>query len=295
MACFENFGVLWGISKGYKYGVVRVAFTPLSWINQRIRTKKMSERVFDKYERKGAYHWSDYYGGLRAMNAYTRARYDIVCRCVGELRPSPKFRLLDLGCGDGALAGVLHRQLGATVSGVDTSVSGLSLAREMFAKRGLHGTFKVIDGYDTGFADQSFDVVVCSDVIEHVNDPMAMLTESYRVLAPNGHLVITTPIRFTEHPLDPNHVQEWYVDEFVSLCSQIFGSPLHAIQSHPILWYELVTSRKRWLGRIGRFMANVLTRLGANPFLQQGNIWRCYTTQTLVLGKKNGNPRSKVT
>lgn len=241
---------------------------------------------FDKYDRKGAYHWTEYEGGLLRMSAYTRARYDLVCRCVRAALPAGGAgEILDLGCGDGALAGVLSRELRRPIVGADTSERGLALAEEMFAKKGLRGEFRLIGGYDTGLASDRFSVVVCSEVIEHVDKPRAMLDEVYRLLAPGGRLVITTPIRFSELPVDPMHVQEWFVGDFTALCSEVFGAPLEVMRSHPVLWYELVTSSRRWIGRAGRLTANVLTMLGHNPFLQGGAAWRCYTTQILVLQK----------
>ncbi len=245
----------------------------------------MTAPYFDKYDRKGAYHWHDYFGGLRRMNAYTGARYDIVLQCVREAGAWPGSRLLEVGCGDGALCGVLHSRLGAAVTGVDTSDKGLALARQMFKQRGWAGDFRQVGGYDTGFPSASFDVVVCSDVIEHVDDPHAMLREIRRLLVPGGRLVITTPIRFSEDPQDPMHVQEWFVRGFVALCREVFDEPLAVIRSHPVIWYELVSSGNPWVGRFGRLLTNLLTKLGRNPLLERGDAWRCYTTQTLVLAK----------
>jgi 2-polyprenyl-3-methyl-5-hydroxy-6-metoxy-1,4-benzoquinol methylase len=248
----------------------------------------MTSPYFDKYDRKGAYHWDDYHGGLLRMNAYTRARYDLVCDCVREVNLPRNARLLDMGCGDGALAGVLHSELGMPVAGVDTNEKGVALAKAMFGARGFTGEFRLVGGYDSGFPDASFDAVVCSDVIEHVDNPESMLREIHRLLVPGGRLVITTPIRFSEAPMDPMHVQEWFVGDFTALCRGVFGEPLKVLRSHPVLWYEWVTSRNLWLGRAGRLLTNLLTRLGRNPFHEHGGTWRCYTTQTLVLEKAAG-------
>ena len=219
------------------------------------------------------------------MNAYTRARYDIVLECVREANVPHGGRLLEVGCGDGALAGVLHCRLGLPVTGVDTSEKGLLLARQMFASHGFAGEFKLIESYDTGLKDACFNTVVCSDVIEHVGDPRAMLREILRVLVPSGRLIIPTPIRFSEAPVDPMHVQEWFVGDFMALCREVFGEPLKVIQSHPVFWYELVSSGNPWIGRAGRLLTNFLTKIGRNPFMERDGAWRCYTTQTLVLAK----------
>ena len=249
----------------------------------------MTEVQFEKYDKKGAYHWADYSGGLLRMNAYTRARYDMVVDCLKNLTLAPEARILDVGCGDGALSGLIRQNLGLSVSGVDANPLAIDLARDAFVRRDLEGQFKCINGYNTGEPENAYDAVVCSDVIEHVQEPLKMLSEINRVLTPGGHLVITTPIRFSHGPVDPMHVQEWFTTDFVELCGRIFGPPVHVYETHPVFWYELVTINKPWVGRAGRFMVNIATLLGRNPFRQQLGLWRCCTTQTLVLRKPAGN------
>lgn len=245
----------------------------------------MSEIEFEKYEKKGAYHWVDYSGGLMRMNAYTRARYDLVVDCLKDLALAPEARILDVGCGDGALSGLIRQKLGRSVTGVDVSSLAIDLARKVFAQRGLEGQFKCISGYATGEPENSYDAVVCSDVIEHVQEPLRMLSEILRILIPGGYLVITTPIRFSHRPIDPMHVQEWFTDEFIELCGKVFGPPIHVYETHPIFWYELVTINQPWVGRFARLLVNVATLLRRNPFRQKLGLWRCGTTQTVVLRK----------
>jgi 2-polyprenyl-3-methyl-5-hydroxy-6-metoxy-1,4-benzoquinol methylase len=245
----------------------------------------MAEIAFDKYQHRGAYHWADYDGGLLRMNAYTRARYDLVAGCLAGVGLPAEPRLLDMGCGDGALAGLLYRRFGGAITGADPDAKAIALAEEMFARRGYRAAFRQVAGTDTGLPDGNFDAVVCSDVIEHVPDPVALLREIHRVLKPGGHLVLTTPIRFSERPLDPNHVQEWFPQEFEALCRPVFDAPLAVCHSHPVFWYELITSGRPWVNRLARVTVNTLTRLGRNPFEQSDGAWRCYTTQMLLLAK----------
>jgi len=249
----------------------------------------MTAPYFDKYDRKRAYHWGDYFGGIWRMNAYTKARYNLVLECVRAAKLPANARILEVGCGDGALLGVLFIELGVSVCGVDTNEVGLAQARKMFADKRLVGSFQHTTGYNTKLPDSSFDIVVCSDVIEHVDNPNAMLVEIRRLLIPGGRLIITTPIKNREKPADPLHVQEWFVSEFKSLCNKVFGEPIESYSSHPLFWYELISSANPWLVRAGRLITNLLTRFGHNPFLERRGAWRCYTTQTLVLQKCVGH------
>ncbi len=249
----------------------------------------MNEIEFQKYTQKGAYHWDEYFGGIRRMNAYTRARYDAVVECLRQSGMQSSQRVLDVGCGDGALSGLLTLRFGCQVTGLDASVLAIEYAKTKFSERGYRGDFRLIDGYRYDLDSESFDAAVCSDVIEHVRDPKAMLTEIHRVLKPAGVLVLTTPIRFTEKPLDPMHVREWFVEEFVSFCRQIFGEPEQVRITHPVIWYEAYTLNRPLAGRLARLGINTLAWLGLNPFLKLADGWRCYTTQLLVLRKsENG-------
>jgi len=246
----------------------------------------MNEIEFDKYARRGAYHWQDYYGNLRRMNAATKARYDTVVDCLRKAGVGKGARLVDIGCGDGALSGVISMELGCQVAGVDPSDAAIRFATEEFDRRGLAGQFVRADGYRYPFPDGAFDAAVCSDVIEHVQDPAALLAEIRRLLKPGGVLVLSTPIRFTEQPQDPLHVQEWFAGEFVGLCRPFFGEPAGERHTHPAFWYEAYVLPGSGFGRLMRLLANALARIGRNPFLGTARAWRCYTTQTLVLHRQ---------
>lgn len=74
--------------------------------------------------------------------------------------------------------------------------------------------FFLQSGYTTKFDKAFFDGVICSDVIEHVQNPKALLQEIHRLLSPEGVSIISTPIRLTEQPIDKMHVFEWFESEF---------------------------------------------------------------------------------
>lgn len=96
-------------------------------------------------------------------------------------------KLLEVGCGNGTLLG-RFKALGWDVQGQDVSNYSAALASETYKVPVYTGSLKNAD-----FAAASYDAIVMSHVIEHVVDPIELLTECYRILKPKGILMITTP------------------------------------------------------------------------------------------------------
>jgi 2-polyprenyl-3-methyl-5-hydroxy-6-metoxy-1,4-benzoquinol methylase len=118
-------------------------------------------------------------------------------------------RLLELGCGTGALAAAAATR-GAQVVATDISMRALVLAKKRLTDMGL-GRVRLIccDGEEPVFSPNSFDVIAASDVIEHAARPQAFLTACRELLAPEGMLFLATPNRFSLS-LEP-HVRLWGV------------------------------------------------------------------------------------
>jgi ubiquinone/menaquinone biosynthesis C-methylase UbiE len=98
-------------------------------------------------------------------------------------------RALDLGCGDGAFTAELA-QAGAVATGVDVAEAALRRARARYPE--LDFRIAPLDG-PLPLKDNEFDLVWCSEVIEHVADTARWLSEVRRVLAVGGRLLVTTP------------------------------------------------------------------------------------------------------
>jgi SAM-dependent methyltransferase len=98
-------------------------------------------------------------------------------------------RALDLGCGAGSFTAVLA-DAGATAVGVEIAEAALRRARER--NPSLDFRLAPVDG-PLPLADNSFDVVWASEVIEHVADTARWLSEVRRVLVPGGRFLLTTP------------------------------------------------------------------------------------------------------
>lgn len=100
----------------------------------------------------------------------------------------PAERALDLGCGDGRLTLDLRAR---RITAADPSP--VALAR---AGRRLGGRATLVElspGAPLPFGDSAFNLVLCAETLEHVQDVQSLLSEVRRVLRPGGTLALTTP------------------------------------------------------------------------------------------------------
>jgi 2-polyprenyl-3-methyl-5-hydroxy-6-metoxy-1,4-benzoquinol methylase len=102
-------------------------------------------------------------------------------------------RVCDLGCGNGYLAGLLIAK-GLDVVGVDSSESGITVARAVHGGRGEFVRADIDATLSSKLAQKRlFDVVVTSDVIEHLYRPSELIASARSLLRGDGWLVIGTP------------------------------------------------------------------------------------------------------
>lgn len=96
--------------------------------------------------------------------------------------------ICDLGCGNGHIAGRLA-SLGYDVTGIDASRSGIGIAQRTYPN--VKFIEALIDRNLTG--PQNFDLVISSDVIEHMYRPSDLLEVARELLKPRGHILLGTP------------------------------------------------------------------------------------------------------
>ncbi len=105
---------------------------------------------------------------------------------IEERKVNPQGKkVLDVGCGGGLLAEEFAR-LGCQVTGIDPSEPSLATAHRHAQQSRLEISYQSGVGEHLPFVDASFDVVVCCDVLEHVNDIAQVIPEISRVLMPGG-------------------------------------------------------------------------------------------------------------
>jgi len=245
----------------------------------------MSEEIeFDKYKKRGVgYHWDQISGSITKRNSFVVARYDMVLAQVGGCRGKT---ILDIGCGDGVLSYLLSCQKGAFVIGIDPSDEAINFAKKK-TRNIKNIEFVKASAYCLPLKNGSMDYIVASEVIEHLRRPREMLAEIKKVFSGRGKVIITTPLRFTEEPLDKMHIQEFFESDFRGLLSDCFDGRIQMIKSHPLVFMEL--QNRHFLVKYFFNVLNLLFKF--NPF-EKTKGWRYYAMQTAVI---DGSPKREGT
>ena len=124
-------------------------------------------------------------------------------------------RALDIGCGGGLLAEEFAR-MGFAVTGLDPSAESLSVARAHAQEQGLTIDYRSGYGDALPFENESFEVVYCCDVLEHIQNWDAVIAEITRVLKPDGLFLYDTINRtLLSKVFLVKMAQEWRFTRFV--------------------------------------------------------------------------------
>ena len=114
---------------------------------------------------------------------------DTLSLVLDAFAPIAGRRLLDVGCGPGAMAAALAGH-GARMTGIDPGAAAIAAARD----RAPDCTFEAGSAESLPFADGAFDGAVILNALHHVPDPRAALDEAARVVVPGGRIVVVEPL-----------------------------------------------------------------------------------------------------
>ncbi len=109
-----------------------------------------------------------------------------------DLLPPGARNVLDVGCGPGLLAETVKKKLPeCRITGIDISALAIEKAGKIFDQSFC---FDFQDGaWPEKLLEQRFDVIIASEIIEHLFDPAILLENLKKVLAEDGKLIVTTP------------------------------------------------------------------------------------------------------
>jgi SAM-dependent methyltransferase len=226
-----------------------------------------------------------FYDEKEATSYHTVRRW--IWRGLGEFRRNQDITefydpmgkdVLDYGCGPGYLTKYLFDRGAQHVTGIDVSEGEIEQARLSAASEGWadRSRFMAVDAHATGIADDSFDLIVGSSILHHL-DLRVALEEIKRILRPGGRAVFLEPLWHNpllrlgraltptartpdEHPLT---VDDW------EMCASIFDNFQHyereflTIPLMPLNLVLPVSAQRRLARRLGTLDDRVLERLPA--------------------------------
>lgn len=138
-------------------------------------------------------------------------------------RENPKS-ILDVGCGEGFTLDMLQKnKIGKKIIGIDNSKESIRIGKILFPKVKIeHASI-----YDIPFPDNSFDLVICTEVLEHLKTPSLAIEEVKRVS--RGNILISVPNEpffmlgnflrgknMEKLGNDPEHINHWTAFSFAS-------------------------------------------------------------------------------
>ena len=148
--------------------------------------------------------WWKKSGPFSALHKMSNARIKFIIQNVSRILNHDKtdvnlldgINCIDIGCGGGILSEKLNR-LGAKVTGIDASQSSIEVAKEHSIKSRLKINYKCISTSELietekGKVINKFDLVVASEVIEHVDNRKSFLSDISNLCRPGGLVVFTT-------------------------------------------------------------------------------------------------------
>ena len=165
------------------------------------------------------------------------------------LKPLKVTSILDVGCGEGfTLKKLEEKKIGKKNEGIDYSSDAIKIGRKIYPELNL----KKGDVYKLDYPDNSFDLAICTEVLEHLADPAKAVAEIKRVTkkyivfsVPNEPFFIMANFlrgkylkRFGNHP---EHINHWTMGGFESFLKK---QGLTVVKSrHPFAW-SLVLVKK---------------------------------------------------
>ncbi len=158
-------------------------------------------------------------------------------------RISPAERVIDIGCGNGALTYDMAERAGAMVTGIELNASSLIDAKKRYG----HRRIRYVSGdVLQDLPDETFDVAVMSNVLEHISNRVAFLRNAQEILRPERWLLRVplyerdwrVPVMQEleiDHRLDPTHCTEYTQESFAEEMKQAGLEIVH----HETRWGEI--------------------------------------------------------
>ena len=192
-------------------------------------------------------------------------RLRFVEETIRDVFPQTDFatlRVLDVGCGNGTQLALPLAEHGFEVTGIDIDARSIEHAQAL-AKDFMHATFVCGDvaELDAG----KFDVVILSEVLEHMKEPRTLLAESVKHLSAGGIVIVTVPNGYGEFEIDSRLFRLLRLQRVVEAMAKKGSESVAATDNHESGHVQSFTRRR--LRRLFAECSLTLFREGAASFL----------------------------
>lgn len=125
---------------------------------------------------------------------YTREadvkRLNFILETINSSPRKKDMKVLDIGCGNGIIS-INAGTLGVDVLGLDVSEKAIEVANKQNKFDNVR--FQVLPAEGLSAIDEKFDVIICSEVLEHLQQPTSLLSELNKSLSEDGVIIVTVP------------------------------------------------------------------------------------------------------
>jgi len=176
------------------FRVTKAGSTAMGWSAEPF---EQAHEIFQDWD--SIYDWDEKRGIPREASTY---KYDrLKGRILDQLRPRPGACIFDLGCGNGYFLLDIRRRFSPSVPhltyvGLDASRHNIENFKKKLLSDGANDVHPILGTAErVPIASGTADVVVSSEVLEHIADKESALKEVHRILVPGGIFLFTTPSR----------------------------------------------------------------------------------------------------
>lgn len=122
-----------------------------------------------------------------------KKRYQFIANCIRDKYKDNQINILDVGCGDGCISEFLFYEGYANITAIDIDPDSIKKAKNKDCSKNINYVCEDINNYLLSTRNQYWDIVICSEVLEHLNKPDELIKAISAIVKRDGRLLITIP------------------------------------------------------------------------------------------------------
>lgn len=214
-------------------------------------------------------------------------RLEFIAKVLSESLPEGAT-VLDVGCGNGIISRSLGRK-GFNVLGIDVSDKAIEKAKSLNDLSNVR--FQLMSAEQLAVSNEKYHAVVCSEVLEHLNEPHKLLNVLYQSLRNEGVLIVTVPNGkgprevFITKPVQSLREKNNWLWKFVQWLKNLFGYGGTTVQSSADDLTHIQFFTKKSLEQLASYTSFKIVRFGKTNFVEDVFPFSLFTKRIKFLQK----------